>query len=92
MFNSIIYFPRIPSRRRHRGDGEEDRLHEEYRRARKTLKLAISRAKEEKRQEMLEGLNRDPWGRPYRAVRQKLRASGPPPYGDSPAQLPARSG
>ncbi|CAB3237922.1 unnamed protein product [Arctia plantaginis] len=66
------------SRRRHRGDGEEDRLHEEYRRARKTLKLAISRAKEEKRQEMLEGLNRDPWGRPYRAVRQKLRASGPP--------------
>ncbi|CAB3254559.1 unnamed protein product [Arctia plantaginis] len=66
------------SRRRHRGDGEEDRLHEEYRRARKTLKLAISRAKEEKRQEMLEGLNRDPWGRPYRAVRQKLHASAPP--------------
>ncbi|CAB3236246.1 unnamed protein product [Arctia plantaginis] len=27
---------------------------------------------------MLDGLNRDPWGRPYRAVRQKLRASGPP--------------
>ncbi|CAB3235600.1 unnamed protein product [Arctia plantaginis] len=69
-----------------------DRFHEEYREARKTLRLAICRAKDVSREEMLESLERDPWGRPYRAVRQKLRTSGPPPYGDSPAQLPAGSG
>ncbi|CAB3252341.1 unnamed protein product [Arctia plantaginis] len=63
------------SRRRHRGVVEEvDRLHEDYREARKTLRLAICRAKDACREEMLESLERDPWGRPYRA-----RAEHTPP-------------
>ncbi|XP_049880308.1 uncharacterized protein LOC126376805 [Pectinophora gossypiella] len=39
---------------------------------------AISRAKQESWEEWLAILDRDPWGRPYRAVRRKLRPWAPP--------------
>lgn len=54
---------------RQHGDGEEDQLYEEVR---ITLKLAISCAKDTKRKEMLENLDRDPWGHLHRTVRRKL--------------------
>lgn len=56
----------------------QSQLHEAYRNARASLQLAICRGKEQSRAEALEDLNRDPWGRPYRAARKKLRAQGPP--------------
>lgn len=65
-------------RRRIRNEAVEQELHEAYKGAKKTLQLAISRSKAQAREEMLKGLNRDPWGRPYRSVRGKLRNVGPP--------------
>ena len=66
-------------RRRRNGDeGEEARLYEAYREARRVLKRAIGEAKDRARAEMLESLNSDPWGRPYKAARAQLRPIGPP--------------
>jgi hypothetical protein len=45
--------------------------------AKKALRVEISRAKATAHKEMLERLDRDPWGRPYRAIRAKF-AKGPP--------------
>ncbi|KLV34219.1 hypothetical protein AB894_15215 [Piscirickettsia salmonis] len=56
----------------------EAELYEGYKVAKAALKAEIWRAKEEARREMLETLNRDPWGRPYRMVRDKLRTWAPP--------------
>lgn len=56
----------------------EHTLHENYRQAKKSLQLAIKKAKTQAREELLSGLNRDPWGRPYRAARKKLRNHGAP--------------
>lgn len=36
----------------------------------------IGRAKARGWREMLEKLNEDPWGRPYKVVRRKLKTSG----------------
>jgi hypothetical protein len=63
-------------RRRVRDDEEETRLLERHSEAKKALRTAISRAKTATYTEMLEGLDRDPWGRPYRAIRAKF-AKGP---------------
>ncbi|XP_026329127.1 uncharacterized protein LOC113237082 [Hyposmocoma kahamanoa] len=41
-------------------------------------KVAISAVKTSGRQQILESLDRDPWGRPYRAARNKLHAQAPP--------------
>ncbi|XP_049871151.1 uncharacterized protein LOC126370360 [Pectinophora gossypiella] len=61
-----------------RSEEREDLLHNIYSQSKKTLQLAISRSKTLSRQEMLEDLNRDPWGRPYRAARCKFRPQAPP--------------
>jgi len=66
-------------RRRKRGDAAmEEQLYGTYREAKKSLQLAIIRAKTQKWQELLETIEKDPWGRPYRMVRNKLRAWAPP--------------
>lgn len=65
-------------RRRHRIEEEEAQLYESYREAKKMLKLAIIQSKSRAYIEMLETLNRDPWGRPYKTVRGKLRPWAPP--------------
>ncbi|KAL0852664.1 hypothetical protein ABMA27_012503 [Loxostege sticticalis] len=66
-------------RRRAQGHAEEeDRLYAAYCDAKKVLRAAIGAAKDAAREEMLESLNDDPWGRPYKAVRNKLRPIGPP--------------
>lgn len=65
-------------RRRARNEVLERELHQTYKDAKAALKRAICRSKTAARNEMLEGLDRDPWGRPYRSVRGKLRNQGPP--------------
>ncbi|XP_046976621.1 uncharacterized protein LOC124542774 [Vanessa cardui] len=65
-------------RRRVRDHNLEAALYTAYREACVTLQKAISRAKEEAWREWLATLDADPWGRPYRLVRQKLRPLAPP--------------
>ena len=66
-------------RRRRRRDAEEEgQLHNAYMACRKTLRLSISQAKERARAALLDTLNEDPWGRPYKTVRGKLRPWAPP--------------
>jgi hypothetical protein len=65
-------------RRRIRDVPGEERLYAAYSEAVKLLQGAIARAKDLAEQEMLETLNSDPWGRPYRMVRRKLRPWTPP--------------
>lgn len=67
----------VRCRRRNGANPELEReLQIEYRGKKKALQTAISQAKDAGREEMLAGLNRDPWGRPYRAARNKLRGQG----------------
>lgn len=47
---------------------------EELTEARKELKRAIGKAKRNAWDELLEGLNGNPWGRPYRAIMNKMKA------------------
>ncbi|XP_032690714.1 uncharacterized protein LOC116853663 [Odontomachus brunneus] len=67
------------ARRRHNGGlpGIE-LIYHQYRGARKALTTEIARQMERSHRELLEGLNRDPWGRPYKMVMNKLRAWAPP--------------
>lgn len=65
-------------RRRIRNQEEEDRLYALYREAITGLQIAIGDAKASAWDEMLETLNNDPWGRPYKMVRKKLRPWAPP--------------
>jgi hypothetical protein len=59
-------------RRRVQDATEEACLHEAHCEAKKALRAKISRAKAAAHKEMLESLDRDPWGRPYRAIRAKF--------------------
>lgn len=61
-------------RRRNRDEQEECRLYTAYRESKKALKSAIGKAKIKAREEFLESLNRDPWGRPYRVAMSKMRS------------------
>ncbi|XP_041976509.1 uncharacterized protein LOC121731220 [Aricia agestis] len=75
-------------RRRTRNESLERRLRSEYSAAKSALHLAIKQAKEAAREEMLAELDRDPWGRPYRIVRNKI-GRGPPALETlPPEQLP----
>jgi len=66
-------------RRRRRGDATtEGTLYEAYREAKKSLQRAIAKAKARAWEELLKTLERDPWGRPYRIVCNKLRPWAPP--------------
>ncbi|XP_041972340.1 uncharacterized protein LOC121728266 [Aricia agestis] len=64
-------------RRRNRVEAEEE-AHEGYRLARHALREAIKVAKKEAWEEFLNTLEQDPWGKPYKWVRQKLRPAAPP--------------
>ena len=65
-------------RRRLRDDEEAAALYEGYRAARKSLQAAIAKSKARAWRELIETLDDDPWGRPYRLVRNKLRPAAPP--------------
>lgn len=67
------------SRRRRLRDSErESALYASYREAVSTLKGAIAEAKSLAWGEMLDSLSLDPWGKPYKMVRNKLRPWAPP--------------
>ncbi|PZC76339.1 hypothetical protein B5X24_HaOG204786 [Helicoverpa armigera] len=59
-------------------EAREAELYEGYRAAKTALQLAIVQAKEVANAELLGSLDRDPWGRPYKMVRGKLRPWAPP--------------
>ncbi|XP_063372175.1 uncharacterized protein LOC134660374 [Cydia amplana] len=65
-------------RRRRQDENEERRLYEVYKTSKQEFSKAIGHAIEVSRAEFLETLNNDPWGRPYRLVRNKLRPWAPP--------------
>ncbi|CAH2108905.1 unnamed protein product [Euphydryas editha] len=56
----------------------ERQLYEVYRTAKRELQLAIVRAKSQAFGEALASLDRDPWGRPYKAARKTFRHQTPP--------------
>ncbi|CAG9581133.1 unnamed protein product [Danaus chrysippus] len=67
------------SRRRRPQDEERDgRLYRIYVEKKLILQQAIRRAKEAAWLELVEGLDRDPWGRPYKRARNKLCAQSAP--------------
>ncbi|XP_026315203.1 hemicentin-1-like [Hyposmocoma kahamanoa] len=64
-------------RRRRHTQSEERRLHSALQGARQALKVAIGRAKDSAKEEFLATLDADPWGRPYKVVRNKLHGASP---------------
>ena len=70
---------RLQHRRRCRGveGDEEEQLKTALRTAVKALKVAIAEAKNREWDELIQTLDRDPWGRPYRIVLRRLRARAP---------------
>lgn len=70
---------RLLSRARRKRDPRRIALAWEDRRdARRALTVAVKRAKATAWEEALADLDRDPWGRPYRAVMNKFRPRAPP--------------
>ncbi|CAF4951761.1 unnamed protein product [Pieris macdunnoughi] len=68
-------------RRRHlsyRDPDEEASLYTSYQEAKRALRLEIAEAKDRAWKELLNSLDRDPWGRPYNIVMSKLRPWRPP--------------
>ncbi|CAF4899290.1 unnamed protein product [Pieris macdunnoughi] len=68
-------------RRRHlsyRDPDEEASLYNSYQEAKRALRLEIAEAKDRAWKELLNSLDRDPWGRPYNIVMSKLRPWRPP--------------
>lgn len=51
---------------------------EGYREARRSLRTAIKSSKAKAWEELLQSLEEDPWGRPYKIVLNKLRPAAPP--------------
>ncbi|CAH2056234.1 unnamed protein product, partial [Iphiclides podalirius] len=74
-------------RRRPRNEELNDHLQRAYHDAKKSLQLAILRANDTAWGELLAGLDRDPWVRPYRATRGKLGRGPPPAESISPERL-----
>nr|XP_033188909.1 uncharacterized protein LOC117156205 [Bombus vancouverensis nearcticus] len=71
-------FLRARRRRLTRDEEEIARFYEEYREARRTLQREIKTAKSRCWTELIEEVESDPWGRPYKVVTKKLRPSAPP--------------
>lgn len=78
-FEARRQFLRRRRQRLSQGENEEDnRLHAAYSEVKKALKKAIAQAKKVAREELLKSLDQNPWGRPYKVVRDKLRPWAPP--------------
>ncbi|KAL0111284.1 hypothetical protein PUN28_012887 [Cardiocondyla obscurior] len=66
-------------RRRRRSTQEEvDQAYEDYREARRNLRIAITAAKTAAWAELMETIDSDPWGRPYKIISGQYRRRGPP--------------
>ncbi|XP_071582575.1 uncharacterized protein [Temnothorax nylanderi] len=64
--------------RRKRNPQRLEKVGEEYRSAKRALSRAIKVAKDHAWKELLEETHREPWGRPYKMVLNKLRTWAPP--------------
>lgn len=74
-----VHANRILSRARKSRDAQRiEQAWQERKTARQLLSAAIRKAKSDAWQEALQDLDRDPWGRPYKAILSKLRARAPP--------------
>ncbi|XP_043604762.1 uncharacterized protein LOC122577494 [Bombus pyrosoma] len=62
---------------RRRNEEEVPRRYQVYRVLRRSLQKAITAAKNRAWSELVEAVEADPWGRPYKTVTRKLRAKGP---------------
>jgi hypothetical protein len=67
------------ARRKRRRDEEISHCYEGYREKRRALQQEIQNAKARSWMELVESIESDPWGRPYRLVTKKLRPPAPPP-------------
>ncbi|KMQ85315.1 reverse transcriptase [Lasius niger] len=65
------------AKRRHRPSAAIIELGITYKTARKNLRLEINRLKAKAWQELLESVDKDPWGLPYKLVLGKLRPAAP---------------
>ncbi|XP_062524467.1 uncharacterized protein LOC134198853 [Bombyx mori] len=72
---------------RRRDEEEEDRAYEAYRVDVRALRVAIGEAKEAAWKELLETLDRDPWGRPYHTARSTMRPWAPPTTSTLPPDM-----
>lgn len=59
--------------KRRRNSAREEAAMEKYREAKKNFRTVICKAKADAWEELVQTINRDPWGRPYKIVREKLR-------------------
>jgi hypothetical protein len=66
------------ARRRRRRDEEISCCYEGYREKRRAFEQEIQNAKARSWMELVESVESDPWGRPYRLVTKKLRPPAPP--------------
>jgi hypothetical protein len=71
-------FLRARHRRRMRDEEEISRCYGIYREARRTLQREIKIAKARSWKELIEAVESDPWGRPYKVVTRKLRPAAAP--------------
>ena len=71
-------FLRARRRRRIRDEEEISRCYEDCRETRRALQREIKIAKARCWAELIESVESDPWGRPYRIVTKKLRPPAPP--------------
>ncbi|XP_060822332.1 uncharacterized protein LOC132910580 [Bombus pascuorum] len=80
------------ARRRGRNRNEEEILerYRAHREARMALQRAIKEAKEASWKRLLESVESDPWGRPYKTVLRKLRPAAPPITENMDRELLAR--
>jgi Reverse transcriptase (RNA-dependent DNA polymerase)/Endonuclease-reverse transcriptase len=74
---------RLVQRHKHRDRDEV----EVWKDLRKQLRVAINDAKANCWNDLCESVNRDPWGLPYRLVRQKLRGRREDPFLEDPANV-----
>jgi hypothetical protein len=65
-------------RRRIHSEEEISRCYEVYRETRRALQREIKNAKARSWRDLVQAVESDPWGRPYRIVTKKLRPSAPP--------------
>lgn len=65
---------RLIRAKRRKSPGRASQLAGELKNNRRELSKAIGKAKKEAWDELLEGLNRDPCGRPYKAIMNKIKS------------------
>jgi hypothetical protein len=76
-------FARDQRRRWTRNAEQISRTYAAYRGARKVLQREIKAAKDRSWKQLIEAVESDPWGRPYKIILAKLRPQPPPPQTES---------